>query len=59
MSESPEDYYDVESDDDTCQRCSGLGSYHDCGEDTCCCEDTDDPADLVTCPDCSGEGIMR
>jgi hypothetical protein len=56
MSESPEDYYDLESDDDVCQRCSGEGYYHDCGEDTCCCGDDPDDADIVTCPDCGGTG---
>ena len=59
MSESPEDAYDVESDDDTCQRCGGEGCYHDCGDDTCCCADTEGPEDLVTCPDCQGSGVER
>ena len=51
MSESPEDCYDEfpSDDDDICQRCSGEGCYHDCGDDTCCCAE-EDSDDLVECP---------
>lgn len=50
-----EDVYDSD-EDDTCQRCGGEGGYHDCGEDTCCCEDPDGLEDWVTCEDCNGTG---
>ena len=50
-----EDEYDDE--DDICQRCNGEGCYHDCGEDTCCCDERDTD-DLVTCEDCNGTGVI-
>lgn len=56
MAESPEDYYDAESDDDVCQRCCGDGVIHDCGEDTCCCGNLD--SDCYECPDCNGKGTI-
>lgn len=46
-------------DDDYCYRCDGSGGYHDCGEDTCCCESSGDgyfEEDWVECPDCGGHG---
>ena len=36
--------------------CEDGYSYHDCGEDTCCCLD-DSPN--VKCDECGGTGIMR
>ena len=37
-----------------CWNCGGDGfSYHDCGEDTCCCLE---PEDNVTCDVCMGMG---
>lgn len=48
MSESPEDCYDLESDDETCQACGGDGYIHDCGEDTCCCADPDEKGQQYT-----------
>lgn len=37
-----------------CYNCGGEGfSYHDCGEDCCCCLD---PEDNVTCDICEGAG---
>lgn len=55
MSESPEDCYDLESDDDCCPTCWGDGYIHDCGEDTCCCANPDED-DCYPCPDCGGTG---
>lgn len=38
----------------TCWDCGGeMFSYHDCGEDTCCCLY---PEDNVPCDTCDGEG---
>ena len=60
--------YDPDRDPDpdeeartTCQRCGGDGGYHDCGEDTCCCDlasrwDQPDPK-WVICPACRGTGL--
>lgn len=59
MSESPEDCYDLESDDEGCDRCGGEGYFHDCGEDTCCCGDDPDDDDTIECPDCGGTGVGR
>lgn len=41
-----------------CWECMGDGSYHDCGEDTCCCEfpEMDGRAD---CANCGGSGVIR
>lgn len=37
-----------------CWNCGGEGySYHDCGEDVCCCLD---PEDNVVCDICHGKG---
>lgn len=36
-----------------CYDCDGVGAYHDCGEDTCCCADPDPNCE---CPTCSGDG---
>lgn len=37
-----------------CKYCDGEGiSYHDCGEDSCCCEF---PEDNVQCDVCGGNG---
>ena len=39
---------------EVCEECNGEGySYHDCGEDTCCCLD---PEPNVECDSCDGEG---
>lgn len=57
-----EDEFDDDDFDDglnVCARCDGLGGYHDCGEDVCCCanpEDEDSP-DWVTCERCDGLGV--
>ena len=54
--------WEPEPDEDrTCQRCGGDGGFHDCGEDTCCCDpassgDLEDP-DWVVCPSCGGTGV--
>lgn len=52
MSESPEDCYDLPSDDG-CDYCHGEGYIHDCGEDTCCCANPDED-DVYPCPQCCG-----
>lgn len=36
-----------------CEQCEDGYSYHDCGEDTCCCLD---PVNNVKCDVCDGEG---
>jgi hypothetical protein len=36
-----------------CWDCEGGFSYHDCGEDTCCCLD---PQPNVVCDTCDGAG---
>ncbi len=36
-----------------CEQCEEGYSYHDCGEDTCCCLD---PQPNVVCDVCNGEG---
>ena len=37
-----------------CYNCGGeCFSYHDCGEDTCCCVN---PVDNMTCDICEGDG---
>jgi len=38
-----------------CWDCGGVGFYHDCGEDTCCCADPDEQ-DMVPCRTCGGTG---
>ncbi len=38
----------------TCLVCGGTGGFHDCGEDSCCCEDPDEIT--VTCRACNGSG---
>jgi hypothetical protein len=39
---------------DECENCGGEGvTSHDCGEDSCCCED---PEDTVQCECCGGRG---
>ena len=39
---------------DECEACAGEGvSGHDCGEDSCCCED---PEENVWCDYCRGQG---
>lgn len=44
----------AELDWEDCNECGGSGySYHDCGEDVCCCLD---PEDNVKCDQCSGNG---
>ena len=62
MNDIPDD--DTADYDGTCQRCWGDGGYHDCGEDTCCCDlltlqamDNDD--DWVVCETCGGTGISQ
>ena len=37
-----------------CDTCGGEGAYHDCGEDSCCCADPEDPN--YPCSDCRGTG---
>lgn len=37
-----------------CCDCGGLGGYHDCGEDTCCCLDKEEPTH--DCTQCNGAG---
>lgn len=46
---------EIDPDDlDVCQECGGNGGFHDCGDDTCCCED---PYELTeTCDECGGSG---
>ena len=40
-----------------CGSCGGEGvSGHDCGEDSCCCED---PEDNVPCDACGGRGFHK
>lgn len=40
--------------DEDCPNCGGTGySYHNCGEDTCCCLE---PEDNVVCDWCRGSG---
>lgn len=40
-----------------CYNCDGGYSYHDCGQDCCCCLD---PEDNVTCDICDGrEGWLQ
>lgn len=38
-----------------CEECEGDGvvSFHDCGDDTCCCADKSDNV-FITCPMCEG-----
>jgi hypothetical protein len=37
-----------------CYLCLGVGGWHDCGEDTCCCLDGEAITDV--CEVCGGEG---
>lgn len=61
MNELPDGVHKTPNDEDwdgsewiDCWNCGGEGySYHDCGEDTCCCLD---PEDNVVCDVCGGEG---
>lgn len=40
-----------------CPACGGEGVYgHDCGEDSCCC---DDPEDNEPCEVCGGSGVVK
>ena len=41
----------------TCQGCGGLGEYHDCGEDTCCCLNPE-ASDMWECHECEGHGVV-
>jgi hypothetical protein len=38
----------------SCWKCMGDGGWHDCGEDTCCCDPVD--LDVTVCEVCDGEG---
>lgn len=38
-----------------CWTCGGEGSWHDCGEDCCCCLI---PRDNVKCSTCQGRGVV-
>ncbi len=40
---------------ETCWSCGGVGVYHDCGEDTCCCLE---PELNKFCYVCNGEGAL-
>lgn len=40
---------------ETCWSCNGEGSWHDCGEDSCCCLN---PIDDTFCNICHGEGVL-
>ena len=40
-----------------CDDCDGEGGYHDCGEDSCCCLDPDEPNE--TCGRCHGTGHVE
>ncbi len=44
------------SDLETCFQCHGLGGWHDCGEDTCCCIDPEEIT--LFCDECNGEGVL-
>ena len=39
-----------------CDECEDGASYHDCGEDTCCCEN---PMANVRCDECNGKGWLK
>lgn len=39
-----------------CDNCEDGASYHDCGDDTCCCLN---PMANVRCSDCGGHGIYH
>ena len=44
----------METTSTECWKCHGEGGWHDCGEDSCCCED---PELIDTeCDECHGEG---
>jgi hypothetical protein len=43
--------------DEDCWKCSGAGSWHDCGEDCCCCM-YPDRDERVTCDECGGLGYF-
>lgn len=38
----------------TCWYCAGAGGFHDCGDDTCCCLDTEEIHN--DCEICDGAG---
>lgn len=44
----------------SCPYCMGSGWYHDCGEDSCCCADPDDPCGpyAFDCEECDGLGEL-
>ena len=39
---------------ESCWQCYGMGGFHDCGEDCCCCADPDDLNE--PCMECDGRG---
>lgn len=54
-------FAEPDDEDDDCWRCHGEGGWHDCGDDTCCCLDPEDPDsdDWGACPECDGTGRHR
>ena len=48
-----DDYREPEA----CWRCHGEGSFHDCGEDSCCCLDPELDY-MYACPECGGSGEL-
>lgn len=46
---------DCEAEVETCEHCEDGMSYHDCGEDCCCCAD---PWPNVPCDMCNGRGFL-
>lgn len=60
------EFVDDESDHDddgTCQHCGGEGGFHDCGEDTCCCDGAiiggPEDHDWWACAYCGATGYER
>lgn len=54
------DGFDYDDDDvgerpQMCNFCNGEGGWHDCGDDTCMCEDMELN---VMCPECNGTGEL-
>lgn len=45
---------------ESCPYCMGSGWYHECGEDSCCCADPDDPCGpyAFDCEECDGLGEL-
>jgi hypothetical protein len=41
---------------DECEACKGVGTVHNCGEDTCNCADPESQ-DQVRCQTCQGDGV--